>query len=74
MDELRILAALVAITLVVVGMFVYFGRKISKAAERNAEHIGLPIYVTRTGTVVFAVVVAFWVYCVLRKVFWRLQI
>jgi hypothetical protein len=62
-DELKFFGGLAAITILVIGLFIYFGRKVSNAAERNAEFIDLPLYVTRTGTVFFACVVAFWVYC-----------
>jgi len=62
-DELRILAGLTAMTLVVIGIFVYFGRKLSKAAERHAAEINFPFYITRSGTVFFACVAAFMVYC-----------
>lgn len=64
MDDLKFFGGLAAITAFVIALFVYAGRKVSKAAERNAEFIGLPLYVTRTGTIFFACVVAFWVYCV----------
>ena len=68
MDELKFFAGLGAVTIFVIGLLVYFGRKISSAAERNAENINLPFYVSRTGTVFFASVVAFWVYCVATRV------
>lgn len=64
MDDLKFFAGLTAITLIVIALLVYFGRKVSKAAERNAKFIGLPLYVTRAGTAFFACMVAFWVYCV----------
>jgi hypothetical protein len=64
MDELKFFGGLAAITILVIALLVYVGRKLSKAAERNAEFIDLPLYVTRTGTIFFACVVAFWVYCV----------
>ena len=64
MDELKFFGGLAAITVFVIVLLVYFGRKLSKAAERNAEFIDLPLYVTRTGTTFFACVVSFWVYCV----------
>lgn len=62
-DELKFFGGLAGITILVIGLFVHFGRKLSNAAERNAELIDLPLYVTRTGTAFFACVVAFWVYC-----------
>ena len=63
MDELKFFGGLAGITIIVIGLLVYFGRKLSNAAERNAEFIDLPLYVTRTGTTLFAFVVAFWVCC-----------
>jgi hypothetical protein len=63
MDEVKFFGGLAVITILVIGLLVYFGRKLSKAAERNAEFIDLPLYITRTGTTFFACVVAFWVYC-----------
>ena len=68
MDELKFFAGLAAITVFVIGLFVYFGRRISKAAERNAAYIDLPLYVSRSGTVFFACLVAFWVCCAAARV------
>lgn len=68
MDELKFFGGLASITLAVIGLLVYFGRKLSNAAERNAEFIDLPLYVTRTGTTFFGCVVAFWVCCVTVRV------
>ena len=67
MDELKFFGGLAGITILVIALLVYFGRKLSNAAERNAEFIDLPIYVTRTGTIFFACVVAFWIYCVAAR-------
>jgi hypothetical protein len=64
MDELKFFGGLASITIFVIALLVYFGRKLSKAVERNAEFIDLPLYVTRSGTTFFACVVAFWVCCV----------
>ena len=69
MDELKFFTGLAIITAVVIGLFVYFGRKLSRAAERNAAYLDLPLYVSRTGTVFFACVVAFWVCCVMARAF-----
>lgn len=62
-DELQFFGGLAAITILVIGLLVFFGKKIANGAERNAEYIDLPLYVTRTGTALFAFVVAFWVCC-----------
>ena len=64
MDELKFFSGLAVVTAFVIAVFIYFGRKLSRAAEKNAAHIDLPLYVSRTGTVLFACLVAFWVYCV----------
>lgn len=63
MDELKFFSGLTAITLAVIGLFVFFGRKLSKAAERHASEIDLPLYVTPSGIVIFACIASFWVYC-----------
>ena len=68
MDELKFFAGLGAIAIFVICLLIYFGRKFSNAAEKNAAYIDLPLYVSRTGTVFFASVVAFWVYCAAVRV------
>lgn len=61
--EWGFLFGLSAITLVVIGLLVYVGRKLSRAAERHAAEIDLPLYVTPVGTALFACLVAFWLAC-----------
>ncbi len=68
MDELKFFAGLTSITILVIGVLIYFGRKLSSAAERNARYIDLPLYVTGTGATFFACVVAFWVCCAAVRV------
>jgi len=68
MDDLKFFAGLTAITGIAIGLLVYFGQKISRAAERNAAYVDLPLYVTRTGTVFFVCIAAFWAYCVGARV------
>jgi ABC-type spermidine/putrescine transport system permease subunit I len=68
MDELKFFGGLTGITILVISLLVYLGRKLSRAAERNVEFIDLPLYVTRTGTTFFACVAAFWVYCAAVRV------
>lgn len=67
MDELKFFAGLTAITLVVICLFIYFGQKLSKVAERHVSEIGLPLYVTPAGTALFACIVAFWIVCVATR-------
>ncbi len=54
MDEFAFFSGLAAITALVIGGIIYLGSKLSKAAERRSENIGIPLYVTPIGTVVFA--------------------
>jgi hypothetical protein len=68
MDELKFFAGLGAITLVVIGLIICIGRKLSQAAERHASEIDLPLYITPTGTVFFAFGAAFLVYCTAIRV------
>ena len=63
MDELAFFSGLAAITALVIGFVIYFGLKLSKAAERQSENIGLPLNVTPIGTVVFALLVGSWTCC-----------
>jgi hypothetical protein len=67
-DELKFFAGLGSITLVAIGLFIYIGRKLSQAAERHASENDLPLYLTPTGAVFFAVVAAFLVYCAAIRV------
>lgn len=60
MDEMAFFFGLAAVTALVIGFIVYFGLKISRAAEQQSENIGMPLYVTPVGTVVFALLVGSW--------------
>jgi len=44
-----------------------FGQKLSKAAETHASEIDLPLYITPTGTALFACIVAFWIVCIATR-------
>ena len=66
-DELKFFLGLGAITLVVVGLLIYFGLKLNKAVETQAPRINFPLKVTRTGTVLWACVVVFWVICAIAR-------
>ena len=61
--EWEFLFGLSAITLAVIGLLIYLGRKLSGAAERHAAEIDLPLYVTPVGTALSACLVAFWLAC-----------
>ncbi len=56
------------ITLVVSGLVIFFGLKLNKAVERHASEINLPLNITPTGNVLFACMVAFWIYCAVTRV------
>lgn len=59
-----------AITIAVIGVLVYLGQRLSKAAERHSSEIDLPLYVTPAGTALFSCLVAFWIVCVTTRAFW----
>ena len=46
-----------AITLVVIGLIIYFGLKLDKAVQRHAPEISLPLSITPTGNALFACMV-----------------
>jgi len=64
MDELKFFAGLTAITLTVIGLFIYFGLKLNKAVGKHAPEINFPFNITWSGNILFACVVAFWICCV----------
>ena len=64
MDELKFFAGLTAITLMVIGLLIYFGLKVNKAVSKHAPEINYPLNITWSGNILFALVVAFWTYCV----------
>lgn len=63
MDEWKFFAGLTAITLAVITMIVYLGLKLNKAVGNRATDINFPLNITRSGNVLFACVVTFWVCC-----------
>ena len=56
-----------AITLFVVGLFIYFGQKISRAVAKHAPESELAVEITATGTVLSALMVGFWVLCLAAR-------
>jgi len=66
-DELKFFLGLGAITLVVVGLVIYFGLKLNKAVETQAPRINFPLKVTTTGTVLWGCVVGFWIICAIAR-------
>ena len=63
MDELKFFLGLSVITLMVIGLVIYFGMKLNRAVNKNGPDINFPLKVTMTGTVLWACVVGFWVTC-----------
>ena len=61
--EWQFLAGLGAITLVVIALVIYFGLKLNKAVLEHAPGIALPVNITLSGTVLFALIVGFWIVC-----------
>ena len=58
---------LVAITLTVVGLFIYFGQKVSRAVAKHAPESELAVEITPTGTVLSALMVGCWVLCLAAR-------
>ena len=63
MDELKFFLGLSVITLMVIGLFIYFGMKLNSAVNTNAPELNFALKVTMTGTVLWGCVVGFWVAC-----------
>jgi hypothetical protein len=62
------LLGLGAITLVVSGLVIYLGLKLNRAVDKHAPDINFPLNITPSGNVLFACVVAFWVYCAAARI------
>jgi hypothetical protein len=58
---------LVAITLLVVGLFIYFGQKAARYVARHAPESDLAVEITPTGTVLTALMVGCWVLCLAAR-------
>ena len=65
--EWKFILGLGAITLFVVGLFIYFGQKISRAVAKHAPESELAVKITPTGTVLSALMVGFWVLCLAAR-------
>ena len=69
MDEVKFFAGLTAITLLVIGLLIFLGLKLNKAVGKHAPDIDFPLNITLSGNILFACMVAFWVYCAAVRVF-----
>lgn len=61
--EWQFLSGLAAITSVVIALVVYIGLKLNKAVLKHAPEVALPLNITYAGTTLFALLVGFWVLC-----------
>ena len=66
--EWGFLLGLGAITLVVIGLVIYFGLMLNKAVATRAPEINLPLNITLSGNALLACIVTFWIYCVATRV------
>jgi hypothetical protein len=57
MDELKFFLGLGVITLILVGLVIYFGMRLNRAVNKNDPEMNFPLKVTMTGTVLWACVV-----------------
>jgi hypothetical protein len=57
-----------AITLLVIGLVIHFGQKLSRAVEKHASESDFTLSVTPAGNALFACMVAFWIYCAATRV------
>lgn len=65
--EWGFILGLVAITLSVIGLVIYFGRKLSRAVEKQDSDSYLKLSITTTGTVLFACLTGFWIICIAAR-------
>ena len=54
---------LVAVTLAVIGLVIYFGLKLSRAMQKHSPNSEFVQSITLSGTALFASMVAFWIIC-----------
>jgi len=51
------------VTLLAIGLVIYFGLKLNKAVLKRAPEMAMPLYITPVGTGLWACVVGFWLIC-----------
>ena len=66
--ELSFVLGLVTVTLVVIGLVIYFGRKFSGVVQKHAPESDMASGITLTGTALTACMVGFWVICAAARV------
>jgi hypothetical protein len=57
------------ITLVVIGLVIYFGMRVSKAVQKHAPEGDLAMRITPAGNALFACMVGFWLICLVARAF-----
>ncbi len=65
--EWGFILGLVAITVPVIGLVIYLGRKLSRGVEKQASDSDRALNITPTGTILFACIVGFWIICVAAR-------
>ena len=67
MGELNFFLGLSAVTIVVIGLVVYFGLKLNKAVNKHSAETSFSMNITLAGTALWACVVGFWVICAVAR-------
>ena len=66
--EWEFLLGLSVITLVVIGLLVFLGLKLNRAVNKHTPELNFPVNATRSGNMLFACIVAFWVFCAALRI------
>lgn len=56
------------LTLLAIGVVIFFGRKLNRAVLKHAPEMAMPIYVTPAGTVLWACITSVWLICLLAAI------
>ena len=65
--ELGFILGLTAITLAVIALVIYFGRKLSRYVQTHSPDSDLMVHVTPSGNALFACLVGFWILCAISR-------
>lgn len=65
--EWQFILGLSAITMALIGLFVFIGIRISRAVKKDAPDSSFAQKITMTGTVLFALLISFWVACLAAR-------
>lgn len=61
--EFGFVLGLVVITLIVIGLVIYFGMKLNRAVQKEAPESKFTLHLSLTGTALMACIVTFWLIC-----------